>query len=192
MNEEKKRVFENSVRQTPPSPSQCSGILYTITPGDTLFILSTRFGTPLRDIIAANPQIDDPNAVVPGQRVCIPLPPPPQTCSGFYLTVSAGDTLVQISQRFGVRLVDILIANPQIVNPEVIFARQTICIPIPPPADIPCSGFFYTVKQGETLNQISARFNVTVREIFAANPQIVDPGKIFAGQKICIPSQENS
>ncbi|NLZ92522.1 MAG: LysM peptidoglycan-binding domain-containing protein [Firmicutes bacterium] len=171
-----------------PIPSECDGFIYTVMRGDTLFILSARFGTPLNQIIAANPQLADPDVIVPGQRICIPLPPPPERCSGFFYTIQSGDTLGQISQRFGVRLVDIAIANPQIINPDVIFAGQVICIPIPPPPSIECSGFLYTVQSGETLSQIAQRFGVTVQQIFAANPQIIDVNRIFAGQQICIPA----
>ena len=173
-----------------PTPPSCEGFVYTVVQGDTLFILSARFGTPLNQIIAANPQITNPDVIVPGQRVCIPLPPPPETCSGFFYTIRSGDTLGQISQRFGVRLVDIAIANPQINNTDVIFADQIICIPIPPPPAIECSGFLYTVQLGETLFEIANRFDVTAQQIFAANPQIIDVNKIFTGQQICIPAAQ--
>ncbi|MDW7675740.1 MAG: LysM peptidoglycan-binding domain-containing protein [Bacillota bacterium] len=176
-------------RQAPPPPPQCTGQIYTVVRGDTLFLISMRFGTPLASIIAANPQITNPDQIVPGQRICIPLPPTPAVCSGFLYTIVRGDTLAQISTRFGVRLVDIIIANPQIINPDVIFAGQVICIPIPPPADIECPGFLYTIQAGETLAILAQRFGITVQQIFAANPQILDPNRVFAGQTICIPAE---
>ena len=174
-----------------PQPPICSGFIYTVVAGDTLFILANRFGVPLADIIAANPQLTDPDVIFPGQRICIPLPPAPPTCSGFFYTIVQGETLGEISQRFGVRLVDIAIANPQIVNPDVIFAGQVICIPIPPPPEV-CAGFLYTIQPGETLFVIANRFGVTVQQIFAANPQIIDVNKVFAGQQICIPATPSS
>ena len=173
--------------QLPPPPVCSGGFIYTVVQGDTLFILANRFGVPLNAIIAANPQITNPNAIFPGQRICIPLPPQPGTCSGFFYTIRRGETLGQISSRFGVRLVDIAIANPQIVNPDVIFAGQVICIPIPPPPET-CTGSIYTILRGETLQVIATRFGVTVQQIFAANPQIIDVNKIYAGQRICIPA----
>lgn len=167
-------------------PRECDGILYTVQPGDTLFIVAVRFGTPLAAIIAANPQIDNPDAIIGGQQICVPLPPAPEQCTGFFYTVRGGDTLDDISRRFGVRVADIIIANAQIVRPDVIFAGQVICIPIPPPADIECPGFLYEIQRGETLAQLAARFGTTVSAIFAANPQIINPGQVFAGQVICI------
>lgn len=173
----------------PPPPPFCSGILHTVAPGETLFILSTRFGTPLATIVAANPQITNPNLIFPGQRICIPLPPAPQECSNFFYTVVPGDTLDIISQRFGVRVADIVTANPQIVNPDLIFAGQVICIPIPPPPAIECTGFLYQVGPGETLQSIAQLFNVTVQQIFAANPPIINPNIIYPNQIICIPGR---
>ncbi|NLA57883.1 MAG: LysM peptidoglycan-binding domain-containing protein, partial [Firmicutes bacterium] len=55
----------------------CQGFFYTIQPGDTLFELAARFGTTVAAIIAANPGID-PNNLIPGQRICIPVPQPPR------------------------------------------------------------------------------------------------------------------
>ncbi|ACL69027.1 LysM peptidoglycan-binding domain-containing protein [Halothermothrix orenii] len=51
----------------------------------------------------------------------------------------------------------------------------------------PCQGILYTVKPGDTLSKIARRYNLTVRDIVSANPQISDPDKITVGQVICIP-----
>ncbi|NLY11822.1 MAG: SafA/ExsA family spore coat assembly protein [Firmicutes bacterium] len=57
----------SSVLQIP-----CSGFLYTVQPGDTMFFIAQRFGVPLQALIAANPQIQNPNLIFPGQVICIP------------------------------------------------------------------------------------------------------------------------
>jgi spore coat assembly protein SafA len=44
----------------------------------------------------------------------------------------------------------------------------------------------YIVKRGDTLYQIAKRYDLTVNEIVAANPQITNPNVIYPGQKICI------
>lgn len=67
-----------------------------------------------------------------GQQV----PSPPQQCDGQLYTVRQSDTLFRIGQRFGVSVQQILSANPQITNPNIIFVGQRICIPdgtAPPP-----------------------------------------------------------
>ena len=46
-----------------------------------------------------------------------------------FYTVRLGDTLSRIARRFGVSQTAILRANPAIVNPDLIFAGQTLVIP---------------------------------------------------------------
>lgn len=45
----------------------------------------------------------------------------------------------------------------------------------------------YTVRRGDTLIRIASRFGVTVNAILRANPQIKNPDRIPAGQRISIP-----
>ena len=56
----------------PPPPPFCTGFYYTVVPGDTMFLIANRFGVPLPALIAANPQITNPNLIFPGQVICIP------------------------------------------------------------------------------------------------------------------------
>lgn len=45
----------------------------------------------------------------------------------------------------------------------------------------------YTVKSGDTLSGIAKKYNTTIEEILAINPQITNPNLIFVGQVINIP-----
>ncbi len=65
------------------------------------------------------------------------VPPPPAQCDGHYYQVKAGDTLTRISRKFRVTVNDILAANPQITNEDVIYIGQVICIPRGTPKPIP-------------------------------------------------------
>src|SRR5690606_10743556 len=58
----------------PPPPPVCSGRLYQIRPGDTLFRLAGAFGVSVEEILAANPQVTDPDVLSEGQVICIPGP----------------------------------------------------------------------------------------------------------------------
>ncbi|MBO8127541.1 MAG: SafA/ExsA family spore coat assembly protein, partial [Firmicutes bacterium] len=170
-------------QQSPPPPKTCTGFIYTVQSGDTMFRIAQRFGVSLDALIEANPQITDPNRIFPGQRICVPRveapgPPPPPQCSGFIYTVKQGDTLFLIAQRFGVTLNALIAANPQITDPNRIQVGQQICVPTgvptPPPPFCP-NGFIYTVQPGDTLFTIAQRFGVTLNALIAANPQITDP-----------------
>ena len=176
-------------------PPTCTGFLYTVQPGDTMFFIARRFGISLDSLIAANPQIADPNLIFPGDILCIPtLPPPvppvpgrrPAFCPSSQLyTVQSGDTMFLIAQRFGIPLEALILANPQITDPNLIFPGDVLCIPRKPPV---CpSGNLYVVKSGDTMFLIAQRFGVSLSALIAANPQITDPNLIYPGDVLCIP-----
>ncbi|NLC53348.1 MAG: LysM peptidoglycan-binding domain-containing protein [Firmicutes bacterium] len=170
---------------SPLVPPFCpQGQLYTVVAGDTLFFIAQRFGVSLSALIAANPQITDPDLIFPGQVICVPLVTTPVPhCPGATYTVMQGDTLFQIAQRFGVTLEALLAVNPQITNPDLIFPGQVICLPptTEPPAGCP-TGLTYMVAPGDTLFGIAQRLGVTVEEILFLNPQIIDPNQIQVGE----------
>jgi len=58
------------------------------------------------------------------------VPCPPGTT--FDYVIQKGDTLSSIAQKFNVTVHAILAVNPQITNPNIIFAGRTIKIPCPP------------------------------------------------------------
>ncbi len=171
---------------TPPAPSFCPhGQLYTVLAGDSLFLIAQRFGICLQQLIEANPQIENPNNIFPGQLICIPVPTFPP-CPGEIYIVVQGDTLFKIAQRFGVTLEALLAANPEIVNPDLIFPGQKICIPIV--GTPPCAtGFTYVVAPGDTIYLIAERLGVTVDSILSLNPQITDPNSLRVGELLCLP-----
>lgn len=45
---------------------------YIVRPGDSLFIISTRFNVPIISILQINPEITDPNVLSAGQVINIP------------------------------------------------------------------------------------------------------------------------
>ncbi|HHU51927.1 MAG TPA: LysM peptidoglycan-binding domain-containing protein [Firmicutes bacterium] len=175
-----------TAHHTPPAPPSCpGGQLYTVVPGDSLFLIAQRFGIPLSRLIRANPQITNPDLIFPGQVICVPVAD--TFCpTGFFYTIMRGDTLYEISRRLGITLEELLSYNPQIVNPDVIEVGQRICVPLPvPPAD--CEGEYYLVRAGETLSGIARHFGISVQDILRINPQITNADLIYAGQVICIP-----
>lgn len=167
-----------------PQPRPCPGFFYTIAAGDTLFSLAARFNTTVQEILQANPGLD-PNRLFIGQQICIPTPQPP-VCPGFIYTVVLGDTIFSIATRFNTTVQAILQVNPGL-DSNRLFVGERICIPVPQP--LPCPGFFYTIVAGDTLFSIAARNNTTVQAILQANPGL-DPNRLFIGQQICIPVQQ--
>ena len=64
-------------RQVPRPPLNCDGQFYTVKASNTLFGIAHSFGVTVRQIVAANPQIENPNRIFVGQEICIPTTPTP-------------------------------------------------------------------------------------------------------------------
>lgn len=117
----------------PPPPPTPSAGTYVVQRGDTLSSIARRFGTTVNALLAANPQITNPNLIFPGQVITIPggtapgpePPPPPPPPANTYV-VQRGDTIFSIARRFGTTVPSLLALNPQITNPNSIFPGQVI------------------------------------------------------------------
>ena len=112
---------------------------------------------------------------------------PPRSCAAFHV-VQPGENLFRIGLQFGMT-VDVLMRANGILNPNLIYVGQSLCIPggtTPPPTPQPGTGTFYTVKFGDTLSVIALRFGVSVFAIMRANG-ITNPNLIFAGMVLFIP-----
>ena len=55
-----------------PAAAASGGSSVTVQHGDTLSAIATRSGVSLSSLIAANPQIKNPNLIYPGNEVRLP------------------------------------------------------------------------------------------------------------------------
>lgn len=96
--------------------------------------------------------------------------------------IMPGDTLYSLAIQYNTTVEEMLKCNPQITDPNMIYAGNYLCIPYPQT----CDGFSYTIKSGDTLYTIAMSFSIPVEELLEANPHI-DPNYYQAGEIICIP-----
>lgn len=94
--------------------------------GDTLSAIAARHGVTLDALLAANPQIANPDRIDIGQRVQLPV-------AERQVTVRAGDTLGAIASRHGVSVEALVRAN-DIDNPNLIFPGDVLRVPSSQPA----------------------------------------------------------
>lgn len=106
--------------------------------------------------------------------------------------IRPGDTLSGIAARYHTSVAALMQANPQIHNANLIYAGQRLNVPgasdgfQPPPSG---SGVRYTVRPGDTLSAIGARFGVNYMAIARAN-NIANPNLIHVGQQLVIPGRD--
>jgi len=99
------------------------------------------------------------------------IPSPPEICEGQLYTVRAGDTLFFIARRFGITVAQILAANPQITNQNLIFIGQVICIPtVPQPnGQLRVLSLRFLTEAGQPLPIVNGAVQLTARVIVRAN-----------------------
>jgi lysozyme len=134
--------------------------------------------------------------------------PPPSSCTiQGYHTVRAGETLYSIGRAYATRPSAIASCNG-IVNPSKLYVGTKLAIPVapwspippgpvahrqftpggapPPPPPAPGCRYYHTIRYGETLTLIAARYGVSIWTIARAN-NIYNLNLIYAGDVLCIP-----
>jgi ELWxxDGT repeat protein len=132
-------------------------------------------------------------ATTPVYNSTMPATPNSTLVPGTTIThnVVVGEWLLQIARCYGANFKAVVAANPQIPNPNVIFAEKTT-VKVP---NIGSDGFpygppcvvFYTVKSGDTWQSIANQYNANVQVLQAANPGVT----LSAGVKIKVPNNSN-
>jgi LysM repeat protein len=139
--------------------------VYTVKPGDTLFLLSRRTGIPMDKIKLANTLVSD--RITAGQVLLLPE----------RYIVKPGDTLYLISRRFGVNLQELKDLNG--LASDEILVGQALFIPQNSPYQR------IAVKKGDTLFLIARAYGVTVQDLKDINGLVKD--EIYPGMKLLIP-----
>jgi LysM repeat protein len=99
-------------------------------------------------------------------------------------TVKSGDTLFNISQSYNVKW-DLIAQFNNLSEPYVLHAGQELKIPQATTSKVP--GKIYTIAKGDTLASIAKKYNITVSDIIAVNPNLQKSDLISIGQVIKLP-----
>jgi murein DD-endopeptidase MepM/ murein hydrolase activator NlpD len=115
---------ESATQPQNPPPKNDKGTIglqrsHTVGKGDTLYTLSRRYDTSLRDLIALN-NFSPPYTLSIGQTVLIPV--------GKHHLVVQDDTLYSLSRRYGVSVNELARRN-RITPPYVISVGQLLLLP---------------------------------------------------------------
>lgn len=115
----------------PTDPAAASAASYTVTAGDSLWVIAARYGLFVNDLLAANPGVN-PQRLQVGQTLRLPGRADNPTAllasvSATY-TVRPDDTLWDIAANYGIAVNDLLTANPG-VDPRRLMVGQQLLIP---------------------------------------------------------------
>jgi LysM repeat protein len=119
------------------------------------------------------------------QRASTTPPPPPSHTDGTVIhAVKSGETVGELSARYGVSEKQILAVNPQLRDPDDLSEGQEIGIPVMDNGGkVPSQ---VQVRAGDTLTGIAASHGVSVTSLANANG-IAHPNQLRAGTALWIP-----
>lgn len=142
---------------------------HIVAKGDSLWSIANMHGCSLAELLAANPQISNPNNITLGEKVFLPescaiqdcasapgnpLPPPPE----------------ELNMGVGI--------NDMSEDCREEMCRELSSLPRP---------LIYVVKKRDNIYQLAKCFNISMKELLQVNPHIKNPDMIYPGDKIFIP-----
>jgi LysM repeat protein len=180
--------------QSEEAAAQLPAATATATATSTAVALSTTPPTPAAQPV---PDIEPTLPVTAGISLTVtasitattPLTPT-ATPTPIVYTVVSGDNVNKIAARYGISVRDLMAAND--MSSDLLQVDQKLIIPTagsagegqvaaaPTPTPV-----IYTVKRGDTVNLIAARYGISVRDLMAFNAMTSD--LIQVNQKLTIP-----
>ena len=182
---------------------------YTVKGGDTLSRIAGQFNTTVNNLASLN-DIHNVNRIYVGQRLLVRQPTTEQqqtqtkqpetntTTNSNTYTVKSGDTLSGIAGKFNTTYTQLAqlnhISNPNVIRVgQVLKLHQTVAQNTTTGQQesqqnkqvTTVANGTYTVKSGDTLSQIAARFNTTTSALASTN-HISNPNLIEVGQQLRI------
>ena len=178
--------------------TEASAASYTVKSGDTLSGIASQYNTTVNQIVSLN-QLSNPNLIYVGQVLKLKNSQTTNsssssstaaTTAGTY-TVKAGDTLSAIASRYSTSSSTLASLN-SLSNPNLIYVGQVLKVSSNASTSSSTSSSVnstvttaasYTVKSGDTLSAIAAKYGTTYQALASAN-SISNPNDIYVGQVI--------
>ena len=180
--------------------TEASAASYTVKSGDTLSGIASQYNTTVNQIVSLN-QLSNPNLIYVGQVLKLKnsqttnlssssSSPTAATTADTY-TVKAGDTLSAIASRYSTSSSTLASLN-SLSNPNLIYVGQVLKVSSNASTSSSTgssanstvtTAASYTVKAGDTLSAIAAKYGTTYQALASAN-SISNPNDIYVGQVI--------
>ncbi|MFR5661208.1 MAG: LysM peptidoglycan-binding domain-containing protein [Limosilactobacillus mucosae] len=180
--------------------TEASAASYTVKSGDTLSGIASQYNTTVNQIVSLN-QLSNPNLIYVGQVLKLKNSQTTNLSSSSSsstaattadtYTVKAGDTLSAIASRYSTSSSTLASLN-SLSNPNLIYVGQVLKVSSNASTNSSTSSSAnstvttaasYTVKAGDTLSAIAAKYGTTYQALASTN-SISNPNDIYVGQVI--------
>lgn len=171
--------------------------VYRVRPGDTLDGIAARYRTTVGALVAHN-HLRNPSIIRPGDRIAVPrtapkAKPAANRAASTTHVVRSGDTLSHIAARYGVSVSSLLKANGlranSLIHPgdriTVRGGKAVTAARAAKKAAAPATRH-HTVRSGETLSGIAARYGTSATRIATAS-RISVRSVLRVGQRLTLP-----
>ena len=147
--------------------------IYTIQDGDTIEIISGKFGTTPEKIYELNLNLEPSEKLEPGRKIIVPAARP---AIFEYYKVKKGDTLYNIAKQLDMDPTNLAEING-LENADYIYDNQVLLIPKKGTKVI-------ITKSGDTLEKVSADLGANTLDLLFQNQNIyLLPNQLIAYQK---------
>ena len=150
---------------------------YTVVKGDTIGSIAARFDVLPETVMGSNGIFDSQEALAPGRVLVVP------PVDGMYYVAGKSDTIDSVAHRFQVDPSVIAGYAPNKIGADgALKEGQALVVPggMMPPRETVLT---YTVRSGDTLRGIAARFGVDVPTMVNSN-KIPDPDNLQPGSQL--------
>jgi murein DD-endopeptidase MepM/ murein hydrolase activator NlpD len=150
---------------------------YTVAEGDTVESIADKFNVIPETVMGSNGIFDSEEALAPGRVLAVP------PIDGMYYVTAEGDSLESIAGKFQVAPDDIVAyQGNKLTAGEAIKPGQELVVPggMMPERQ---TAIVYTVKRGDSLRDVAARFGVDVPTMLNSN-DIPDPDHLQPGSQL--------
>ncbi len=153
-------------------------VQYKVAQGDTIESIAAKFNVMPETVMGSNGIYDSEEELASGRVLNIP------PIDGMYYVAAQGDTVESIANRFQVEPDDLLSYKGNNISNWAVKPGQAILVPggMIPPREATIN---YTVRPGDTLKGIAARYAVDVPTMINSN-SIPDPDNLKIGSQLRI------
>ncbi|MBQ2872492.1 MAG: LysM peptidoglycan-binding domain-containing protein [Bacilli bacterium] len=148
---------------------------YTVQKGDSLYQIAIKYNTSVDELKKINNLSS--NILSIGQKLILPTKKEESTEYDYY-TVQKGDSLYQISKKYNITVDELKKLNN--ITSNLLSIGEKLKVP-----KTELGYIMYTVQKGDSLYQISKKYNVTVNDIKSLNN--ITSNVLSIGQELKIP-----